>query len=106
VDISAPPHHLTQASLTASIGKIPATTYHTTAERWYDIQVTGSKLDKANGLFKRVEEVTVQIDGSLAVKTSVVKKSTPIKHDGGTHPPADKKAGETKVHSKEIAGDA
>jgi hypothetical protein len=57
-------------------------------------------------LFKRVEDVTVQIDGSLAVKTSVVKKSTPIKHDGGPHPPADKKAGETKVHSKEIAGDA
>lgn len=68
-----------KATLLVTIGKIPATVYNTTAQRWYDEPVTGGVPDPANnGWYKRIEPVSVTVEGSLATDTSVNIEETPI----------------------------
>ncbi|KAF2258325.1 hypothetical protein CC78DRAFT_556573 [Lojkania enalia] len=77
--MNAPPMTKFTAKLLVSMGRIPPTEYHTTAERWYNIPVTGSVMDPSNdNLFKRVEPVTVTIEGSLASSTHLVIETTPL----------------------------
>ncbi|TGO30047.1 hypothetical protein BPAE_0008g00390 [Botrytis paeoniae] len=77
--INAPPHTTYVATLLVTIGRLPPTEYHTTAQRWYTSPVTGSEVDPANNnWYKRVEDVKVTIDGSLACHTSTNIKTTPL----------------------------
>lgn len=53
-------------------GQLPAQVYHTTAQRWYLLPLTGAEPDPANnGLLKRTEPVAVAINGGLAVSMIV-----------------------------------
>lgn len=68
----APPYTTWQATIEVSIGNLPKTEFHTTAQRWYKEAVTGSVADLANkGLYKRVEDVTIEMTGGLACRTKV-----------------------------------
>jgi len=68
-----------EATLLVKIGQLPETTYHTTAERWYELPLTGSVADPSNnGWYKRVEPVHVLISGGLAASTELTVKSQPI----------------------------
>jgi len=79
--VNAPPKTHYVATLVARIGKLPPRSFNTTAQRWYDHQVTGSVLDTdpANhGWFKRVEPVTGTVEGGLASSVSVSIHATPL----------------------------
>ncbi|KAI9642314.1 hypothetical protein NHQ30_009116 [Ciborinia camelliae] len=77
--INAPAKTRYKATLLVTIGKLPATEYHTTAQRWYKDPVTGSQADPANnGWYKRVEDVRLSLVGSLACKTNVDMQATPL----------------------------
>ncbi len=77
--VNAPPMTSYIATLLVSIGQIPATVYHTTAQRWYTVQVTGSQQDPINNnWYKRVEPVKVSIGGSLVSSTTVDIATTPL----------------------------
>lgn len=77
--INAPPKSNYVATLLAQIGKLPPTTFETTAERWYEEPVTGGVADSANnGWFKRIEPVTGTVEGGLACRVSVSIDATPI----------------------------
>jgi hypothetical protein len=65
--------------LLVNIGQIPPTVYHTTAERWYNVPMTGAQQDPLNNnWYKRVEPVTVSIAGSLASSTRVNIETKPV----------------------------
>lgn len=74
--VNAPPNTNYTATLLVTIGKIPATVYKTTAERWYDQPVTGAIEDQ--GLWKRTEPVTVTVEGGLASEIRVNIEAIPI----------------------------
>lgn len=77
--ITQPPMSKWKAIMTVNIGKIPATTYHTKATRWYNVPVSGATKDPThNNLYKRIEDVTVQVEGSLASNTHIDITSTPL----------------------------
>lgn len=77
--VNAPPSSSYTATLLVNIGQIPPTVYHTTAQRWYNVPVTGATQDPANNnWYKRVEPVTVTITGSLASSTTVNIDATPL----------------------------
>jgi hypothetical protein len=77
--VNAPPMSNYTATLLVNIGQIPPTDYHTTAQRWYTVQVAGSQQDpQNNNWWKRIEPVTVSMSGSLASNTTVNIKSTSI----------------------------
>lgn len=79
--IKVKPHKQVRATMLVSIGQLPAQVYHTTAERWYLLPLTGAKPDPTNNnMFKRVEPVTVSINGSLAVSTIVTIEETDLPH--------------------------
>ena len=75
--VNVPPQSHYRATLLVTIGKIPPTDYHTTAERWYDVPLTGAVRDPANNnWWKRVEPVTLSMSGSLAVRSNVEVEAT------------------------------
>jgi hypothetical protein len=77
--VNAPPNSNYKATLLVSIAKLPPTLFHTTAERWYDEPLSGSHPDPLNNnWFKRVEPVTLSVEGSLASSTTVNIEATPI----------------------------
>jgi hypothetical protein len=77
--VNAPPNTSYTATLLVNIGQIPATVYHTTAERWYNVPMTGAQPDPLNNnWYKRVEPVTVSIAGSLASSTTVNIEAKPL----------------------------
>lgn len=77
--VNAPPNTSYKATLLVNIGQIPPTVYHTTAQRWYDIPVTGGEADPSNqDWYKRTEPVTVAVAGSLASSTAVDIEATPL----------------------------
>ncbi|HEX6098604.1 MAG TPA: ETX/MTX2 family pore-forming toxin [Thermoanaerobaculia bacterium] len=79
--VNAPPKTHYVATLFAQIGKLPPTPFKTTAQRWYDQQVSGSErdLDPENkGWFKRVEPVTGTVEGGLACRVSPSIHATPL----------------------------
>jgi hypothetical protein len=77
--VTAPKLSSYMATLLVNIGQIPPTVYHTTAQRWYKFQLTGSQADPANqGWFLRVEPVMVTMSDSLASKTSCNIIATPL----------------------------
>lgn len=77
--VNAPPNSSYRATLLVSIGRIPPTVYQTTAERWYNVPVTGGVADSSNqGWYKRTEPVSVTMSGSLASSTTVDIKATPL----------------------------
>ena len=68
----APPYTIWQATIEVTIGNLPKTEFHTKAQRWYKEAVTGGVADPENkGLYKRVEDVTVEMTGGLACRTKV-----------------------------------
>lgn len=78
-EYKVPPYSSFKATLLAQLGTLPAnTTYHTTAERWYDVELSRSTYDPANGLWKRTENVTFQVGGSMASKTTMNFESKPL----------------------------
>ncbi|TGO91179.1 hypothetical protein BPOR_0036g00090 [Botrytis porri] len=79
--VNAPPKTSYIATLLVIIGTIPTTEYTTTAERWYKDPVAGSKADpQNNGWYKRVEDVRLTLTGSLACRTKVDMKATPLRN--------------------------
>jgi hypothetical protein len=81
--VNAPPNSSYKATLLVNIGQIPATVYHTTAQRWYNVPVTGGVADPTNNnWYKRVEPVTVTMSGSLASTTTVNMDSKPLSGTG------------------------
>jgi hypothetical protein len=77
--VNAPPNSTYRATLLVNIGQIPPTVYHTTAERWYNVPMTGVQQDPLNNnWYKRVEPVTVSIAGSLASSTTVNIETKPV----------------------------
>jgi hypothetical protein len=77
--VNAPPNSTYRATLLVNIGQIPPTVYHTTAERWYNVPMTGAQQDPLNNnWYKRVEPVTVSIAGSLASSTTVNIETKPV----------------------------
>lgn len=77
--VNAPPTTSYVATLLVNIGQIPPTVYRTTAQRWYNVPVTGGVQDPANNnWYKRIEPVTVTITGSLASNTTVNIEATPL----------------------------
>jgi hypothetical protein len=77
--VNAPPTSSYKATLLVNIGQIPPTVYHTTAQRWYNVPMTGAVQDpQNNNWYKRVEPVTVSISGSLASSTTVDMETKPI----------------------------
>jgi len=74
--VTAPPRTSYVATLLVIIGQLPATEYHTTAQRWYVDPVTGGEVDPSNkGWYKRVEDVRFTLTGSLASSSSVSIKT-------------------------------
>lgn len=70
--VTAAAHKATHATVIAQIGKVPQTSYQTTAQRWYDQPVTGGIQDPANNnWWQRTETVTGYITGGLACSTNV-----------------------------------
>jgi len=68
-NFTAPPHSAYAWDVFVYVGKIPTTTYHTTATRWYKVQVGGSVADpENNGWFKREEDISVTVSGILATR--------------------------------------
>lgn len=68
----APPYTNWQATIEVTIGNLPKTEFHTTAQRWYKDAVTGGVADLTNkGWYKRVEDVTIELSGGLACRTKV-----------------------------------
>jgi hypothetical protein len=77
--VNAPPNTSYKATLLVNIGQIPPTVYHTTAQRWYDVPMTGGVADPSNqDWYKRTEPVTVTVAGSLASNTAVDIEATPL----------------------------
>ncbi|KAF7953462.1 uncharacterized protein EAE97_000861 [Botrytis byssoidea] len=77
--VNAPPKSSYIATLLVVLGTIPSTEYSTTAQRWYKDPVTGSKADpQNNGWYKREEDVRLNLRGSLACRTRVNIKATPL----------------------------
>ena len=77
--VNAPEYSRYKATLLVIIGQLPPTIYRTTAQRWYTSPVTGSTADPSNnGWYKRVEDVSISLAGSLAMKTNIFIESTPI----------------------------
>jgi hypothetical protein len=67
------------ATLLVNIGHMPPAVYHTTAQRWYDEQVTGSEIDPDYPeWYLRVEPVMVTVGGSLRSSTTVDIDATPL----------------------------
>jgi len=88
--VEVAPFTQVKASLLVNIGQLPATTYHTTAERWYDQPVTGGIQDAANnGWYKRIEPVSINVAGSVAINSTATAKATNIPH-GHKKPPVAK----------------
>jgi hypothetical protein len=78
-EISIPPRCSWEATLSASVGLLPEKIYHTTAERWYEIQVTGSTIDRTReNLYKRVEPVSVKLGGGILLDSRFDFNSTPM----------------------------
>lgn len=76
---NVPPYSIAQATLFVQLGQLPPnTTYRTTAERWYDVDLKGSTYDPANGWWRRTEFVTLQMGGTLAVNSNLVVETSPI----------------------------
>ena len=64
--MQVPPQTTRHVLLTLNIGKLPPTTYKTTATRWYDVPVSGAQSDPLNnGWYKRTEDVTGVIAGGI-----------------------------------------
>jgi hypothetical protein len=77
--VNAPPNTTYKATLLVDIGQIPPTVYHTTAQRWYNVPMTGAQQDpQNNNWYKRIEPVTVSIAGSLASSTRVNIETKPV----------------------------
>ncbi|KAF7922059.1 uncharacterized protein EAE98_008270 [Botrytis deweyae] len=77
--VNAPPMSSYVATLLVTIGQLPPTEYFTTAQRWYKDPVAGSQADpQNNGWYKRVEDVRLSLTGSLACRTLVNIKATPL----------------------------
>ncbi|QSZ29231.1 hypothetical protein DSL72_003743 [Monilinia vaccinii-corymbosi] len=77
--VNAPPFTRYNASLLVTIGKLPPKEYRTTAQRWYKDPVTGSQVDPSNNnWYKRVEDVKLSLDGSLAARIKVDMQATPL----------------------------
>lgn len=74
--LQMPPNTQCVAELVVQFGKIPLTTYTTTAERWYDQPISGGVPD--GNLFKRTEKVSLQVSAGLAADTTISIKSTPL----------------------------
>lgn len=72
---TAPPHTRTTGQIIARIGQIQPTTYQTSAQRWYDVQVNGSSYDQATGWYMRTEMVTGEIAGGLHCRTDLTVSS-------------------------------
>jgi len=67
------------ATLTAQLGTIADSEYHTTATRWYDVPVKGGVIDPStNNWYIRVEPVTLRVSGSYAVNWNLYVKATPL----------------------------
>lgn len=72
-EFTVPPNSKCVAILTVQMGNLPnLTAYSTTAERWYDQQLDDSTLDPDNGWYKRTEIVTFDMNGCVAVATTLV----------------------------------
>ncbi|KAF7897465.1 hypothetical protein EAF00_005693 [Botryotinia globosa] len=77
--VTAPPRTSYVATLLVIIGQLPAAEYRTTAQRWYVDPVSGGKADQDNnGWYKRVEDVTLTLTGSLASSASTSIKTTDL----------------------------
>ncbi|KAF7874882.1 hypothetical protein EAF04_002056 [Stromatinia cepivora] len=77
--INAPARTRYRATLLVTIGRLPATEYITTAQRWYEEPVTGGVMDPLNkNWYKRIEDVRINVSGSLACRTSVNIQTTPL----------------------------
>lgn len=64
------------AKLIVQIGKVPPTTFKTTADRWYAVPVTGSTPD--GDLYKRTEQISGNISGGLQGRTTTNVVCTPL----------------------------
>ncbi|CAD6439836.1 ec95a42f-2efe-4242-9a4e-ccd9845474eb [Sclerotinia trifoliorum] len=77
--VNAPARTRYKATLLVTIGRLPATEYITTAQRWYSEPVTGGVIDPSNNnWYKRTEDVRINISGSLACTTNVNIQATPL----------------------------
>lgn len=77
--VNAPARTTYRATLLVTIGCLPPTEYVTIAERWYKEPVIGAQADPANkGWYKRVEDVRINVGGSLACRTTVDMQATPL----------------------------
>ena len=78
LEVEVPARSTRYVLMTLDIGKLPQTTYQTTATRWYDREVTGSAKDPLNhNWYKRVEQVTGTISGGIAGKFLTTLDSKP-----------------------------
>jgi hypothetical protein len=79
--VNAPAYTTYTATLLVNIGQIPPTFYQTSAQRWYNVPVTGGVVDPANnGWYMRVEPVKIYMAGSLASNSTVSINTTPIQN--------------------------
>lgn len=78
-EIKVPPRSSYEATLTVQMIKLQGVPFQTTAERWYDVSLTGTVPDPANnGWYKRVETVNGIIDAALGCNTNFFVKADPI----------------------------
>jgi hypothetical protein len=77
--VNAPPKCRYTATLLVDIGELPPEERKTLADRWYDVEVEGSKRDPKNhNWWKRTEDIYFTMSGSLASRTTIQIKSTPL----------------------------
>jgi hypothetical protein len=77
--VNVPPMCNWNGVLSVQIGKLPPTSYTTTAERWYDQPVTNSVIDPANNnWYKRTETLNGTVAGGLACNTNVQLDTSPL----------------------------
>ena len=78
--VNAPAMTSYKATLLVTLGRMPPTLYRTTAQRWYDQAVTGGVKDPVNNnWYKRVEPITVTVEGNLSsnIAVSIDAKALP-----------------------------
>ncbi|TGO45002.1 hypothetical protein BCON_0434g00010 [Botryotinia convoluta] len=76
--VNAPARSYYRATLLVALGRLRATEYETTAERWYSDPVVGGVHDASNqNWYKRVETVRISVTGSLACRTVANMDASP-----------------------------
>lgn len=77
-NFTVPPNSDYQAWLTVQMGQIPATTYTTTAQRWYVDQLPNSVLDPSTGWYKRTETIRFNLSAGVACSQNFRIESRPL----------------------------